>query len=152
MREEEKEKITGLVSELLNRIGIKAGVKVYEEDETIKIDIEGDNLGILIGRHGVTLRTLQLIISMMVGKQLGEWQQVVVDINGWRLRRQEQLERMATRAAEEVVLTNEERTLPSMSAFERRIIHLALASDPKVITESVGEEPDRYVTIKPKSA
>jgi spoIIIJ-associated protein len=151
MKEEEKEKITGLVSELLNRLGVKAGVKVGEEDETIKINIEGDNLGILIGRHGVTLRTLQLIVSMMVGKQLGEWQRVVVDINGWRLRRQEQLERMATRAAEEVVLTNEERTLPPMSAFERRIIHLVLASDPKVMTESVGEEPDRYVTIKPKS-
>lgn len=151
MKKEQKEKITGLVSELLNRIGIRAGVKVGEKEGTIEINIEGENLGILIGRHGVTLRTIQLIISIMVGKQLGEWQQVAVDINGWRLRRQEQLERMANRAAEEVILTSQERALPPMSAFERRIIHLALASDSKVVTESVGEEPDRYVTIKPKS-
>jgi spoIIIJ-associated protein len=152
VKKEEKEKITGLVSELLNRIGIKAGVKVAEKEETIEINIEGENLGILIGRHGVTLRTIQLIISMMVGKQLGEWQQVAVDVNGWRLRRQEQLERMANRMVEEVISTSQERALPPMSAFERRIIHLALASDSRVVTESIGEDPDRYVTIKPKSS
>ncbi len=150
MTDDEKEVILGLASELLERLGIKAGVEVAEsEEESIQVDISGQDMGILIGRHGETLQALQLILSLMVNQAIGEWKQLVVDIDGWRERRREQLERMARRAAEDVGMTKEEQILPPMAPYERRLVHLVLADNEDIETESVGEEPERSIVVKP---
>lgn len=137
--------------ELLDELKIKTSVAVSkEEDGTVQVDVSGEDLGILIGFHGETLGALQLILSLMVYKKLGKWQPIVVDVGDWRKKREETLEKLAKRTAERVKFSDEEQELPSMSPFERRIIHLTLSEDSQVTTESVGEGVDRHVVVKPK--
>jgi spoIIIJ-associated protein len=140
-----------LVDELIERLGIEARAQVDRDEETgvISVEIEGEDLGVLIGRHGETLQALQLILALMLHKTLGEWQQIVVDVDGWRDQREQQLRRMARRAAEQAIETGEAQTLPPMVSFERRIIHLELGENSGVVTESSGTDPERFVVVRP---
>lgn len=141
-----------LATELLERLAVAAEAEVEEDSEAgmLKIEISGENLGILIGRHGETLQALQLVLGLMLHKALGEWQPLILDIDGWRARREEQLKMMAERSTAEAIASGREQILPPMPAFERRIIHLHLTDHDQVTTESSGEEPERQVIIKPK--
>ena len=140
-----------IAEELLEKLKIKTLVSVSKDQEgTARVDISGEELGILIGFHGETLGALQLILSLMVYKKSGKWQSIVVDVGEWRKKREEALTRLAKRTAERVKFSGEEQELTPMSPFERRIVHLTLSEDPKVTTESVGEDNQRHVVIKPK--
>lgn len=116
----------------------------------ITFDIEGNDLGILIGRRGQTLACLQFIVRLIVGHQTKAWVPIVVDVEGYKQRCYERLQALAARLAEQVKARRVPFTLEPMLAYERRIIHLALADDPDVTTESIGEGESRKVVIRLK--
>lgn len=145
------------VGELLETMKVKATVKVRygEADDArsrvpIMVDVRGDDLSILIGRRAETLNALQYISSLIVSKELGKPLSLVIDVEGYRARREGQIRQLARRMAEQAVKTGRRQVLEPMPANERRIIHLELRDNENVVTESIGEEPRRKVTILPK--
>lgn len=147
-----------VVIELLERMRVKAEVEpcfIAPEDDKderiILIDIQGNDLSILIGRRSETLNALQYITSLIVSKELGRWVPMMIDVQGYRKRRDRQLRQLGRKMAEQATQTGRRQVLEPMPANERRVIHLELRNHPEVITESTGEEPYRKVTISPKS-
>jgi spoIIIJ-associated protein len=145
------------VTELLEKMNIQAGVKAHygEMDEErgrvpILIDVHGDDLGILIGRRAEVLNALQYISGLIISKELGRSVSLVVDVEGYRARREGQLRQLARRMADQAMKTGRKQVLEPMPANERRIIHIELREHAGVRTESVGEDPRRKVTIIPK--
>ncbi len=145
-----------IVSKLIHHLGMKAQVSAHYDESstddrrTIQVDIRGDNLSALIGRHAETLTAFQHIASLMVGKQTQQWVQLVVDVEGYRDRRDKQVRQLALRMVDQVIKTGKKATLEPMTASERRTIHIELRGHPAVTTESIGEEPHRKVVILPK--
>ncbi|MDF1500472.1 MAG: Jag N-terminal domain-containing protein [Anaerolineales bacterium] len=145
------------VEELLQRMNIQAEVDAYwgEADtpgkiKPLHVEIHGDDLSILIGRRGKTLSALQYITRLIVGKELKRPVSVMIDVEGYRERREQQLRRLARRMATQAVETSRTMSLEPMPAYERRIVHIELRGDPQVETLSVGEGKRRKVTIVPK--
>ena len=126
-------------------------IKNSEDDdrEYISVDIEGDDLSFLIGRHAETLNAIQYMISLMVSHEFSQWVPIQVDIQNYRSRREKELQKLARRMADQVVATGRKQTLEPMPANERRIIHIELRKRDDVFTESVGEDPYRKVFIHP---
>ena len=141
-----------LVEGLLKHMGVRAQVTVRQGAEPITLDISGRDLGALIGWRGETLRALQSVTNVMVGKQLAEGERVIVDVERYRQRREHTVREIAMRAARQVKMTGDAITLDAMQPFERRAIHLALEGDPDVTSSSIGEEPDRRVVVGPRKA
>ncbi len=112
-------------------------------------EIEGDDAGLLIGRKGETLKTLQFLVRYVVSHKLDERVNLMIDVEGYQQRRHQSLENMARRVARRVSDTGRSITLEPMPANERRIVHLALSDDPGVTTESSGFGESRQVTIEP---
>jgi spoIIIJ-associated protein len=145
-----------IVSKLIHHLGMKAQVSAHYDESstddrrTIQVDIRGDNLSALIGRHAETLTAFQHIASLMVGKQTQQWVQLIVDVEGYRDRRDKQVRQLALRMVDQVIKTGKKATLEPMTASERRTIHIELRGHPAVTTESIGEEPHRKVVILPK--
>lgn len=142
------------LDELLERMGIYADVAYRGGDGTdetpILLDVTGDDLGVLIGRRGETLASLQFILNLLTGKRLGSWVRVVVDVEGYRVRREEYLRNLAQRMAERVRRSGQAVPLEPMPPNERRIVHMALQDSSTVTTESSGYGEDRRVFIIPK--
>lgn len=145
------------VSELLQRMGIEARIEARwgEADAPGKIrplflDIHGDDLSILIGRRGETLTALQYITRLIVGKELRRPVAVLIDVEGYRARREQQIRRLAQQMAKQAVETSKTMSLEPMPAYERRIVHIELRDNPEVDTVSVGERDQRKVTIIPR--
>jgi len=145
------------VIDLLEKMKVQAHVTAQynkvDEDRNripIKVDITGDDLSILIGRRAETLNALQYITGLIVSKELGEPVSLVIDVEGYRSRREGQLKVLARRMADQAIKTGRRQILEPMPASERRIVHIELRDNPSVKTESVGEEPRRKVTIIPK--
>jgi len=113
----------------------------------VTLNIEGDDLGVLIGRRGETLASLQYIVRLIVSEKLKEWMPINVDVAGYKKRRYESLQNLALRLAEQVKSNRRLITLEPMPADERRIIHLALTDHPDVTTQSMGEGEMRKVAI-----
>jgi spoIIIJ-associated protein len=143
---------------LITKMGVVASVvpqakPVAEGEEaatSVNLDIKGEDLGILIGRQGQTLACLQYLVRLIVGHQTKAWVPIIVDVEGYKQRRYEALQALAWRLAEQVKARRIPFTLEPMLAYERRIIHLALADDADVTTESIGEGEARRVVIRPK--
>jgi len=157
--EEAKVKSERIVKNLLLQMKVKAEInaRILEpEDENDKsmvlIEITGKDLSILIGRRAETLNSLQYITSLMVNQEMGTWMPLMIDVQGYRFRRERQLRQLARRLADQVVQTGRRQMLEPMPANERRLIHLELRYHPFVTTESVGEGSSRKATIflKPK--
>lgn len=140
-----------LVEGLLKHMGVRAQVTVRAGTEPITLDISGRDLGALIGWRGETLRALQSVTNVMVGRHLDEGERVIVDVERYRQRREHTVREIALRAARQVKMTGDAITLDAMQAFERRAIHLALQDDPDVGSSSIGEEPDRRVVVGPRA-
>ena len=145
------------VVELVQRLGLEAEVTAEwgEKDPEARIrpllvDVQGDDLGILIGRGGETLTALQYISRLIVAKELERPVAVVIDIEGYRARREQQLSQMAQKMAAQAAELDQTMELEPMPPNERRIIHVALRDNPAVTTESIGEGSGRKVTIIPK--
>ena len=146
-----------VVRDLLEKMRVNATIqsRIGEaaddvDSRVIMIDIQGDDLSFLIGRHSEVLHSLQYITSLIVGREVGHWVPLVIDVQGYRERRERQLRQMSLRMADQVVKTGRRISLEPMSATERRIIHLALRDNKDIMTESIGEEPNRKVVIYPK--
>ena len=126
-------------------------VSEYNEDErTLNIDLQGDDMGILIGKRGQTLDSLQYLTSLVVNKKTEEYVRVKLDIENYRERREDSLENLARSCAAKVKKTRKPIVLEPMNPYERRIIHSCLQNDRSVITSSEGEEPYRHVVISLK--
>lgn len=145
------------IKELLSKMHIQADVTAsYGEVDDIRgtrailVDITGKDLSVLIGKRSETLNALQYISRLIVSKELGEYVTLVIDVEGYRTRRERQLRQLAHRMAEQAIKTGRKQTLEPMPPNERRIIHMELRDDAHVSTESYGEEPHRKVTIIPK--
>ena len=139
-----------LVEGLLKHMGVRAQVSVRPGAEPITLDVSGRDLGALIGWRGETLRALQAVTNVMVGKHLAEGERVIVDVERYRQRREHTVREIAMRAARQVKMTGDAITLDAMQPFERRAIHLALEGDPDVTSSSIGEEPERRVVVGPR--
>lgn len=141
-----------LVEGLLKHMGVRAQVSIRAGAEPLTLDISGRDLGALIGWRGETLRALQSVTNVMVGKHLDEGERVIVDVERYRQRREHTVREIAMRAARQVKMTGDAITLDAMQPFERRAIHLALEGDPDVTSSSIGEEPERRVVVGPRKA
>lgn len=140
----------GLVEGLLKHMGVRAQVTVRTGSEPITLDISGRDLGALIGWRGETLRALQSVTNVMVGRHLAEGERIIVDVERYRQRREHTVREIAMRAARQVKMTGDAITLDAMQPFERRAIHLALEGDLDVTSGSIGEEPERRVVVGPR--
>ena len=121
-----------------------------EEDKELSIDLAGDDMGVLIGKRGQTLDSLQYLVSLIVNKESTEYIRVKVDTENYRKRRQDTLENLAKNIAFKVKRTKRTVSLEPMNPYERRIIHSALQNDKFVTTHSEGEEPYRHVVVTMK--
>jgi spoIIIJ-associated protein len=143
-----------VLEELLSLIKVSASVVLLGrgvgEMETIQLDIRGEDLGILIGRRGETLSTLQYLVNLIVSRRVKAHVGVVVDVEGYRQRRYESLRLLARRLAEQVKSTGRSVILEPMPANERRIIHLELKDNPHVTTQSIGQGDERKISILSK--
>ncbi|TMC05298.1 MAG: KH domain-containing protein [Chloroflexi bacterium] len=144
------ETVRTLLEGLLKHMGVRASVQVRVGSDPITLDVTGRDLGALIGWRGETLRALQSVTNVMVGKHLNEGERVIVDVERYRQRREHTVREIALRAARQVKMTGDAITLDAMQAFERRAIHLALEGDPDVTSSSIGEDPDRRVVVGPR--
>ena len=135
--------------ELLENIGVEAEVTAEDADGVLRVNIDSEESGLLIGYHGETLQSLQLLIRMMVNQGKDDWQQIIVDIGDYREQREEALSRMVSRAAQRARELGEDQELPMMSAYERRLVHMAISEEDDVVSESYGTGRDRRVVVKP---
>lgn len=142
------------LEELLEKMEIHADVEYYikrpeDEDDYYKLvlNIKGQDLGVLIGRRGETLDSMQYITRLIVGREVERRVNLVVDVEGYRVRRERSLRQLAERMAERAAATGRRQVLEPMPAAERRIIHVALRDRTDVVTESIGQDENRKVTI-----
>lgn len=136
---------------VLGTLGIEGSIDEYEGDEgEIILDITGDDLAVLIGRHGRTLDALQVLVSTITNRKLDTRYPLVVDVSGYRHRRRLKLEEIARSAADRAVRQRRAIQLRPMSSFERRVVHVVLRDDRRVSTESEGAEPRRMVVVHPR--
>ncbi|HET8586846.1 MAG TPA: RNA-binding cell elongation regulator Jag/EloR [Candidatus Limnocylindria bacterium] len=145
------EEAKSVLEELLRLMEVEASVEITTGRESSKLNVKGPELGVLIGRRGEKLASLQQIVNLIVAKREGQWHRITVDVENYRGRREEQLHDVAARAAKRVIETGKIIQLDPMPAVERRIVHLALVDNPKVRTQSVGVEPNRRIVILPAS-
>ncbi|MBM3463550.1 MAG: KH domain-containing protein [Armatimonadetes bacterium] len=139
-----------ILEDILDLMHLQASVEEDEIDSQLYLNIVGPDLGILIGKHGQTLEALQFILNLIVNHNQEERVRVIVDVGGYRERRERTLKELAQRMARRALDEGCNVTLEPMMANERRLIHLALADDPRVETFSQGEEPMRKVIIAPR--
>lgn len=142
--------VKSVVEEVLSMLGVPAEIEVsQQEDKLFVVRLETEESGLLIGYHGETLASLQMVIGLVVFRKLGEWHRVVVEIGDYRARREEQLRVMAESYAAQVLATGEPVYMPFLPPIERRVVHLALQDRKDVKTESEGEGRTRRLVIKP---
>jgi spoIIIJ-associated protein len=149
MSEELVKKIEEEVKEFFSKMGFEVELKVSRKEDVFKVDVQTKEFQDLIGEKGKTLFEIQHLLNAILKKKMGEEIFLDLDIEGYKERKIKYLKELARSVADEVALTKKERILEPMPAYERRIIHLELASRPDVTTESIGKEPKRRVVIKP---
>lgn len=139
--------------DILDNMGLKCEIRTKIENEIIKINLAGPNMGILIGHRGETLDAIQYLVSLVINKNHDEeYKRVIIDTENYRLKREETLKRLASRLAYKVKSTGKYVKLEPMNPYERRIIHSALQSNEYITTYSEGDEPFRRVVIDLKKA
>lgn len=149
---EDNKTVQAIAEELLQKLEIVGSVSVTtDETGAFRVNIDTEETGLLIGHHGKTLESLQLILGIIVSKKLGRWVKAYVNVGDYREKREEALMHIAQRAAERALTLGRSVELTRLSPAERRIIHLTLSGDERIETESVGEGDDRVLLIKPKA-
>jgi len=135
---------------ILKAMGYNVNIEVKNKEEIPKYIIFSDNDALLIGKNGKNLKALSTLVSQYLNQEIGKNYKFIIDVNEYKEKREQSLERLAKRIAREVAQTKVEVKLDSMNSYERRIIHNALTNNKRVYTESEGEEPNRCVVVKPK--
>jgi spoIIIJ-associated protein len=149
MPEAPADRVKVILEQVLDGLGLDGEVNVSEDEETIVGSIEGEELGLLIGRHGQTIDAVQLLCFQAAHQGLPDRKRVIVDAAGYRERRREALEHRADRVTEEALNGDRPIELEPMSAAERRVIHEYLRDRPGIETYSEGDEPHRFVVVAP---
>ena len=153
-----KGSLTDVAKEFLNDVfaamnmTVVINVKYDEAEKTMDIDLSGDEMGVLIGKRGQTLDSLQYLVSLVINKGVEDYIRVKLDTEDYRARRKETLENLAKNISFKVKRTKRAVSLEPMNPYERRIIHSALQNDKYVTTHSEGEEPFRRVIVSLKKA
>lgn len=138
------------LKELITNMNLTANIEVKKREEMVSFTIYSDNNAILIGKNGRTLDAITTVVKQVVHKEIGTYFNLTIDIGEYKIQQQKRLESLAKRVAKEVSKSKIVAKLDPMNSYERRIIHTVLAENKRVITESEGEEPNRFVVIKPK--
>lgn len=144
------QEIKNYLTKLLRNLGFTANIEVKTKENIPTYTIYSDNDALLIGKNGKNLQALSIIVNQYIKKEISEQYKFLIDINSYKEKHEKSLIRLAKNVAREVANTKIEAKMDSMNSYERRIIHNALTNNKKVYTESEGEEPNRYVVIKPK--
>ena len=145
--EEAVKVVTEILNDLLELLGVTGKVEILSDEIPLDLDIKGEDLGILIGRRGQTLASLEYITKLMVVGRLKAWIPLTLDVAGYKKRRRDSLQRLALYLAEQVKSRGRAITMEPMPADERRIVHLTLSDNPDVTTQSMGEGENRKVVI-----
>lgn len=148
--EENKKIVEDLVKELFEKLGIKENFEAVETEEGYLVEVASEEPGLLIGYHGDTLDSLQLILSLMLSKKLGEYKRVSVEVGDYKKNRSDYLKNLAQQTKERALSESREVFLPNLKSWERREVHMYLSEDPEVVSESVGEGRDRTLVVKPR--
>lgn len=144
--------IETITNEIITKLKVEATVTVSEEtDEQFQVHLETDESGLIIGRHGETLNSLQLLIGVIVYKHTGAWRRIIVDVGDYRKAREESIKEMVRRIMTEVSESGQPATLPFLTPLERRIVHLVVSENERFLSESHGEGKDRRLTIQLKT-
>jgi spoIIIJ-associated protein len=150
-----EEEIKKTTSQFLEKLRIVASISIIREkaegdskEDVYKVNIETEETGLLIGRHGETLNSLQLLLGIIIYQKTKQWARVVLDIGNYRKMREEGIKEMVTRITAEVEASGNPVTLPYLTPLERRIVHMTLSDNPKITSESQGEGKERRVIIR----
>jgi spoIIIJ-associated protein len=135
------------LKDIMDQMGVQAQIEIFKRDEAIYFNLVGKDIGILIGRRGQTLDSLQYLVNAVVNRYTDHYLRIILDAERYREKRKEALEELAVRLARKVAKTKQSIKLEPMSALERKIIHTRLQEDRFVETHSEGEEPYRYLVI-----
>lgn len=135
--------------DVIDKMGVSASVEKEEREEGLYLNISGVDIGILIGKRGQTLDSLQYLVNLVANRKSDHYVRIYLDAEGYRARRKEALEMLAKRLSNKVLRTKREIRLEPMNAHERKIIHTALQNVEGVTTYSVGEEPNRRIVVAP---
>jgi len=141
------DKLKKKVKEFFSKAGFTGEIEIEDTEEGKRINFQSEESGFLIGHHGKTMRALAKLLRLVLGE---DGRGVILDINNYQKDRVERLRSLAFEFADKAKRLNKPQVLPFMSAYERRIIHLALKEREDIVSESEGEEPQRRVIIKPK--
>jgi len=150
VKETGSDRLTKFLKSVFEKMNVKADFEVVENEDSIVVKINGDDVGILIGRRGETLDAIQYLSSLVANKGESEYKRVVVDTENYRQKREETLTKLAEKLASRVIKYKKSITLEPMNPYERRIIHSALQNNKYVRTYSIGDEPNRKVVITSK--
>ena len=131
-------------------LGIDTKMEILETEEAIEVTLETEDTGIIIGYHGETLEALQLVLSLLLAKQNGEFKRVSIEVGDYKKNRIEWLERLALDTKERALSERKEVYLSELKSWERRVVHLLLQDDKEVVSQSSGEGKDRVLVIKPR--
>ena len=143
-----KSNIEVFLPEFIKNLSNDAKYNVKKDNNSVKVDIDGENVGFLIGYRGETLYAIQNIFSAIANKDIENKVRIVLDIAGYKEKREKTLEDLAERTAQRVIKTRKDIALEPMQAYERKIIHSKLQDNAKVTTHSVGEEPRRRIVVQ----
>lgn len=149
LEKKELEKIKKETEIFFQKMTFPVKVEVSLDDETANIKVDCEEPRILVGEKGTVLASIQKILRFVLQRKLDKRFYLNLDINDYKQKKARYLKEMANEAAQEVALTKKQKILPPMPAYERRIIHLELADRPNVVTQSIGEEPERRIIVKP---
>ena len=139
-----------VINEITKLMGLEVNLEVRRREENITIKIFSDHNAVLIGKNGNTIQALQTIVRQIIFKEINTNISIILDVENYKEKKIKNIEYLAKKTAREVAKTKVEAKLDSMNSYERRIVHSILSDDKFVYTESVGEEPNRCVVIKPK--
>jgi spoIIIJ-associated protein len=139
-----------VVKQFFMKLGVEVTATVAVLEDSFDVTLQTDQSGILIGYHGETLESLQLLLSLAVSKRVGRFIRVMIDVGDYRKQRTAYLEQLAQQMKEAVLREQQERVFTALKSWERRVIHLMLQDDPQVETESRGEGRDRVLVMKPR--
>lgn len=142
-----------LAGELFGLMLVEAKVEVSfdKENDAYVVDVDaGDKTGLLIGKKGDTLSSIQLVLGILFKQKVGEWNRVVLNVGDYRQKEEDYLKNLALSAANRARETGEPQNLYNLKAWQRRVIHLALSEDKEIETESQGEGEERYLVVKSK--
>lgn len=151
----DQKKINSIVTNILNALELNEDqyqLEFKDENQIIlSIQVPEDQTGLFIGRHGETINSLRLLLSLIIGQRLSSWPHLRLNVNDYQEKRSEALLQLADNAIQRAIQLQREIILPNLSSYERRLIHLHIESTPEVVTESRGESPNRQLIIIPQA-